>query len=257
MGTIVITGSSGGIGSATRTALEAQGHRVIGVDIRDAEVIADVSTPAGRAAMIEHVTLACGGVLDGLVAGAGISSNGSNEELVVSINYFGAVAALDGLRPLLARGTNASAVAISSNSTTAQKGIPLAAVAACLADDEAGARQAAAGSPMGGYPASKMALAHWVRSRATTAEWIGSGIRLNAIAPGLIATPMTEGGVDFVLSLGDTYPVPIQRAGQPEEVAGLLVYLLSPLASFFVGSFVVMDGGTDAALRATDWPGAR
>ncbi len=257
MGTIVITGSSGGIGSATRTALEAQGHRVIGVDIRDAEVIADVSTPAGRAAMIEHVTLACGGVLDGLVAGAGISSNGSNEELVVSINYFGAVAALDGLRPLLARGTNASAVAISSNSTTAQKGIPLAAVAACLADDEAGARQAAAGSPMGGYPASKMALAHWVRSRATTAEWIGSGIRLNAIAPGLIATPMTEGGIDFVLSLGDTYPVPIQRAGQPEEVAGLLAYLLSPLASFFVGSFVVMDGGTDAALRATDWPGAR
>ncbi|CAB4808792.1 MAG: SDR family oxidoreductase [Actinobacteria bacterium] len=257
MGTIVITGSSGGIGSATRTALEAQGHRVIGVDIRDAEVIADVSTPAGRAAMIEQVTTACDGVLDGLVAGAGISSNGSNEELVVSINYFGAVAALDGLRPLLARGTNASAVAISSNSTTAQKGIPLAAVAACLADDEAGARQAAAGSPMGGYPASKMALAHWVRTRATTADWIGSGIRLNAIAPGLIATPMTEGGVDFVLSLGDTYPVPIQRAGQPEEVAGLLVYLLSPLASFFVGSFVVMDGGTDAALRATDWPGAR
>ena len=257
MGTIVITGSSGGIGTATRAALEAQGHRVIGVDIRDAEVIADVSTPAGRAAMVEQVTVACDGVLDGLVAGAGISSNGSNEELVVSINYFGAVAALDGLRPLLERGTNASAVAISSNSTTAQQGIPLAAVAACLADDEAGARQAAAGSPMGGYPASKMALAHWVRSRATTAEWIGSGIRLNAIAPGLIATPMTEGGIDFVLSLGDTYPVPIQRAGQPEEVAGLLAYLLSPLASFFVGSFVVMDGGTDAALRATDWPGAR
>jgi len=68
---------------------------------------------------------------------------------------------------------------------------------------------------------------------------------------------VTEGGIDFVLSLGDTYPVPIQRAGQPEEVAGLLAYLLSPLASFFVGSFVVMDGGTDAALRATDWPGAR
>ena len=257
MGTIVITGSSGGIGTATRAALEAQGHRVIGVDIRDAEVIADVSTPAGRAAMIEQVTAACDGVLDGLVAGAGISSNGSNEDLVVSINYFGAVAALDGLRPLLARGTNASAVAISSNSTTAQQGIPLAAAAACLADDEAGARQAAAGSPMGGYPASKMALAHWVRTRATTADWIGSGIRLNAIAPGLIATPMTEGGIDFVLSLGDTYPVPIQRAGQPEEVAGLLAYLLSPLASFFVGSFVVMDGGTDAALRATDWPGAR
>ena len=110
---------------------------------------------------------------------------------------------------------------------------------------------------MGGYPASKMALAHWVRGHATGADWIGSGIRLNAIAPGLIETPMTEGGIDFVLGLGDVYPVPIQRPGQPGEVAGLLAYLLSPAAGFFVGSFVVMDGGTDAALRATDWPAAR
>jgi NAD(P)-dependent dehydrogenase (short-subunit alcohol dehydrogenase family) len=257
MGTIAITGSAGGIGGATKRLLESQGHRVIGIDVRDADVIVDVSTSDGRAAMIEGVTAASGGVLDGLVAAAGISSNGSNEELVVSINYFGAVAALDGLRPLLAKGSNASAVAISSNSTSTQAGVPMTAVAACLANDEPGARAAAARSPMGGYPASKMALAHWVRSHATTADWIGSGIRLNAIAPGLIQTPMTEGGVEFVLSLGDVYPVPIARAGQPEEVAGLLAYLLSPAASFFVGSFVVMDGGTDAAVRATDWPAPR
>ena len=131
MGTIAITGSAGGIGGATRALLEANGHRVIGIDVRDAEVIADLSTPEGRRVMIDEVTAASEGVLDGLVAAAGISSNGSNEELVVSINYFGAVATLHGLRPLLACGTNPSAVAISSNSTTAQKGIPLAAVDAC------------------------------------------------------------------------------------------------------------------------------
>ncbi len=257
MGTIAITGSAGGIGGATRALLETNGHRVIGIDVRDAEVIADLSTPEGRRVMIDEVTAASEGVLDGLVAAAGISSNGSNEELVVSINYFGAVATLHGLRPLLACGTNPSAVAISSNSTTAQKGIPLAAVDACLVDDEATARRAAAASPMGGYPASKLALAHWVRNHSTTADWIGAGIRLNAIAPGLIETPMTEGGIEFVLSLGDTYPVPIQRPGQPAEVAALLAYLLSPSAGFFVGSFIVMDGGTDAALRPTDWPAAR
>jgi NAD(P)-dependent dehydrogenase (short-subunit alcohol dehydrogenase family) len=257
MATIAITGSAGGMGVATRGVLESQGHRVIGVDVRDAEVIADLSSAAGREAMIEEVSAASGGVLDGLVAAAGIASNGGNEELVVSINYFGAVAALEGFRPLLARGTDASAIAISSNSTSTQMGIPGAAVDACLAGDEAGARAAAARSPMCGYPASKLALAHWVRAQAVTDAWIGSGIRLNAIAPGLIATPMTEGGVDFVLSLGDTYPVPIKRAGTAEEIAGLLGYLLSPAASFFVGSVIYMDGGTDAVLRTRDWPAAR
>ena len=257
MGTIAITGSAGGIGAATRSLLESQGHRVLGIDMRDAEVIADLSTPDGRSAMIEQVDMLCHGALDGLVAAAGISSNGSNEALVISINYFGAVATLHGLRPMLARGTNASAVAISSNSTTTQSGIPIAAVNACLDGDESGARTAAASSPMGGYPASKLALAHWVRSNAITSEWIGAGIRLNAIAPGLIETPMTDGGIEFVLSLGDVYPVPIRRPGQAHEVAALLSYLLSPAAAFFVGSFVVMDGGTDAALRARDWPAAR
>ena len=257
MGTIVITGCAGGIGSATRAKLESEGHRVIGVDVVNAEVIADLSDAGGRTAMIALINEACGGVLDGLVAAAGISSNGANEELVISINYFGSVATLAGLRPMLARGTSPSAVAISSNSTTAQTGIPLAAVAACLADDEPAARASAKTAPMNGYPASKLALAHWVRTQAVAPEWVGAGIRLNAIAPGLIATPMTAGGIEFVLGLGDIYPVPIQRPGQPDEVAGLLAYLLSPAAAFFVGSFIVMDGGTDAALRATDWPAAR
>ena len=72
MRTIVITGSAGGIGAATRARLEKEGHRVIGVDVRDAEVIADLSTPAGRAAMVDAVGAACDGMLDGLVAGAGI-----------------------------------------------------------------------------------------------------------------------------------------------------------------------------------------
>jgi nucleoside-diphosphate-sugar epimerase len=65
MGTIVITGSAGGIGSATRARLERDGHRVIGVDVRDAEVVADLSNAEGRAAMIAAVTEASAGVLDG------------------------------------------------------------------------------------------------------------------------------------------------------------------------------------------------
>ena len=257
MATIVITGSAGGIGTATRKRLEGDGHTVVGVDVRDAEVIADLSTPAGRAAMGEAVGRRCGGVLDGLVAGAGV--NGMPGEQVVSINYFGAVATLELLRPLLARGTRPAAVAISSNSTTTQPSLPLDLATACLDGDESLARDLATPdtSGVGAYAAAKLALARWVRRRAVGDEWIGAGIRLNAVAPGFVQTPMTAGSEDFILGLGDIYPIPIGRAGQPDEVAGLLAYLLGPDAGFFVGSVVTMDGGTDAALRPDDWPAPR
>ena len=53
MGTHVVTGAAGGIGSALRERLEGDGHTVIGVDVRDAEVIADLATVDGRAAMVD------------------------------------------------------------------------------------------------------------------------------------------------------------------------------------------------------------
>lgn len=256
MGTIAITGSAGGIGRATRLRLESDGHTVIGVDVRDAEVIADLSTDRGRHEMVAAVTEQCRGALDGLVAAAGIAG-AEDAGLVVAINYFGALATLAGLRPLLERGDHPSAVAISSNSTTTQPGMQLSTVDACRAGDERRARQSAVADPAGAYPASKMALAHWVRRQAGTSDWIGQGIRLNAVAPGLILTPMTEAMADAVLNLGEIFPIPIGRPGRPEEVAGLLRYLLSPEASFFCGSVIFMDGGTDATVRSDDWPAPR
>jgi NAD(P)-dependent dehydrogenase (short-subunit alcohol dehydrogenase family) len=246
--TIAITGSAGGIGAATRERLERDGHEVVGVDVRDAEVVADLSTPGGRAAMVEDVVAVTGGVLDGLVAAAGLL--GGDGPTVVSVNHFGAVATLDGLRPLLERGSSPSAVAISSNSTTTFPDLPMAVTDACLAGDEGAARAAAEGTdPVAIYPATKLALARWVRRAAVSGAWAGSGIRLNAIAPGFIATPMTAGTEEFVLSLGDVYPVPQRRPGEAAEVAALLAFLLSPDAAFFCGSVVFMDGGTDAAVR--------
>jgi NAD(P)-dependent dehydrogenase (short-subunit alcohol dehydrogenase family) len=253
--TICITGSAGGIGAATRVRLENEGARVIGVDVRDAEVIADLSTPAGRDAMVAAVGEQSGGVLDGLVAAAGIMGT---EPLVVAINYFGAIATLDGLRPLLARGTDASAVAISSNSTTTTPGLPNALVDVILAGDETAALAATGAAPgVFAYPASKLALARYVRHHAPTPDWIGAGIRLNAIAPGVIETPMTKNDLEFIFSIPDVFPVPIGRPGRPDEIASLLAYLLSPDAGFFCGSVVFADGGTDATVRADDYPSPR
>lgn len=251
MGTIVVTGSAGGIGRATRTRLEAEGQRVIGVDVRDAEVVADLSLPDGREEMVRAVEEVSGGVLDGLVVAAGLQKG--EPSTIVAVNYFGAVATLTGLRPMLAAAPSASVVVLSSNSTTTMPGLPAELAELCLADDEERARAAAA-EPNGAYGATKLALARWCRRAAVTPDWIDAGIRLNAIAPGFIDTPMTEGGWEFVQAISEVYPIPVGRPGRAEELAGLIRFLLSDDAGFFCGSFITVDGGTDAALRSDDWP---
>jgi NAD(P)-dependent dehydrogenase (short-subunit alcohol dehydrogenase family) len=246
------------MGAATAARLVADGHRVIGVDQRDADVVADLSSRDGRDAAIAGVGDASGGALDGLVTFAGLGPvPGRSGALLTSVNYFGSVEILIGLRPLLANGTDAAAVAISSNSTTCQPGIPQDLVDACVAGDEELAREIgeATGS-INAYPATKIGIARFVRRNAPTDDWIGSGIRLNAIAPGLIDTPLTaEGFADPEMKpLLEGFPIPVGRPGRPEEIAILVDYLLSPLAGFFCGSILFCDGGTDALLRPDDWP---
>ena len=260
MGTIAITGAGSGIGAATAARLRADGHTVIGVDLKNAEIEVDLGTEAGRTEAIERVTELSGGVLNGLVPCAGISGlPGRPASLLVSVNFFGTVRLLEGLRPLLAAGTPSAAVAISSNSTTCQPGYSMDLVNACLDGDEEAARAIGdQGDSINAYPATKNAVAKWVRRNAITPEWAGAGITLNAIAPGMIATPMVQEGYDdpairpgmemFAAS------IPMGGAGDPAQIAGLLAFLLGPDARFFCGSVIFCDGGTDATFRTNDWP---
>jgi NAD(P)-dependent dehydrogenase (short-subunit alcohol dehydrogenase family) len=177
--------------------------------------------------------------------------------LLASVNYFGTVDLLEGLRPLL--GPGGSAVAISSNSTTVQPAVPADLVEACLRhDEELTAQIADARGSLVTYPATKLAVAHWVRREATGPDWAGSGIRLNAIAPGMIDTPMVA-GMRADAKAGpmlDMLPIPAGRPGRAEEIAAVIDLLLSPDGAFFCGSVVFCDGGSDALLRTNDWPAA-
>ncbi|MGA1542700.1 MAG: SDR family NAD(P)-dependent oxidoreductase, partial [Ilumatobacteraceae bacterium] len=103
MGTICVTGTASGIGAATKALLESRGHRVIGVDLHDADVTGDLSQPADRERIVAEVTSACGGALDGLVPCAGLSTPAPNR-LIVSVNFYGTIAVVNGLRPALAKG---------------------------------------------------------------------------------------------------------------------------------------------------------
>lgn len=248
--TYVVSGSASGIGAAVSARLRDEGHTVIGVDIRDADVTHDLSSDEGRDAAAEEIRTLTDHV-DGVVPCAGIAGlTGVDPELLVSLNFFGAVGLVTRLRPLMGEG--ASVVLISSNSVTAQPGWNSDVAAACLKGDEQAARKLAArGGPVQVYPATKAALAYWARREGIRSDWAGAGIRINTVAPGLIATPMTEQlRKDPVLGLlGNAYPTALNRPGQPEEIAALVAFLLSEEASLMVGSVVFADGGTDALLH--------
>ncbi len=258
--TVCVTGSASGIGAACAARFAKDGARVIGVDLHDADVTCDLETAAGRAEAIGRVTDACDGRLGALVTCAGLGGKPSRPgSTVASVNYFGTVDLLVGLQPALAAAHGAAAVAISSNSTTIQPRVPAEVTAACLAGNEEEARRLAdeAGS-LATYPATKLAVAHWVRAAATRGEWIGAEITLNAVAPGLIDTALAaEQREDPVVGpLIAQFPIPAARPGRPEEVAALVALLCGDEGRFFCGSVLFVDGGTDALLRTKDWPAA-
>lgn len=250
MGLYAVSGSASGIGAAVRKHLEACGHSVIGIDLRGAEIEADLSVLTGRGDAISALERQANGRLDGLVAAAGLGASHEPIERIVAVNYFGCVALIEGVRKLLAR-TDASggcAVAVSSNTALALPdfGGPLEDV--CLSGREAVALADAA--KLDGprcYVSAKRALVRWIRRQAP--DWMQGGVRLNAIAPGPVRTPLRDRdrahpviGPNF-----DAFPQPAGRPAEPEEIAEAIGFLLRH--PYCAGTVLCVDGGGDAVMR--------
>jgi len=251
MSVTAITGSASGIGAAIRKRLEAEGETIIGVDVKDAEVIADLSSVSGRESAVQAVLEKCGGSLDRLVLSAGVGAHVKPPSLVASVNYFGAVDVLDGLFKALQQGNTPGAVVICSNSAQLLPVDDLPYVKALLDHDEEGAGKIIDeqdNSPLA-YLGSKHALGKAVRRRAM--KWGEAGVRLNAVAPGPVITPLLQGDMDDPQT-GQSIKeleIPLGRMGEPHEIAELVVFFFSPAASWIHGSIYYIDGGIDAHMR--------
>lgn len=262
VGTYVVTGSASGMGAAVADRLRADGHDVIGIDRDGGEVTADLSSSAGRAAAIAEVLDKLPGELAGVVCAAGLGPAPGRERTIIEVNLAGVTELLEAFRPALAAAGNAKVVVFGSNSTTATPFVPASAVRRLLRGDfdRATAIVRRRGRRLSGplaYASSKIAVTQWCRIHGTTLDWAGKGIRVNVIAPGPVMTPLLASQLDGP-SGNDvrSFPVPIGEFGTPEQLADWVMLMLSSAADFMAGSVITVDGGTEALLRARDWPRA-
>ncbi len=251
MAIAAITGSASGIGAAIRARLESAGDTVIGVDLRDAEVIADLSTRAGRVAAVNGVLKRCDGRLDRLVTCAGLGSNVRPASLIASVNYFGSVDVFDGLFDALRRGTDPAVVSIVSNSAQMAPLDDSPFVQALLAHDEPEANRIIdeMNSPIVAYLGSKHALGRAIRRRVR--KWGDARVRLNGVAPGPVDTPLLRATAEdpATRKVIEQIDIPIGRKGEPDDIAKLVVFLLGPDAAWIHSSIIFADGGNDAEIR--------
>lgn len=233
----LVTGAASGIGRAACARLARGGWQVLAID-RDAEALAwaekvedvhtlaaDVTSPDDNRAMADEAERLFGR-LDGVVLNAGITGGGSIESLpfeafqnVIAVNLFGAVLGIKAVLPLLRRQKGGAIVVTSST-----MGIG--------GDSENWA-----------YGTSKHALIGLVRSLSRELGW--EGIRVNALCPGPTKTGMTGMIEDVAPAHYEVLKraVPLQRWADPDEMASVIEFLLSPASSYVNGHALVADGG--------------
>lgn len=229
---VVVTGGARGIGAAIARMIVAEDGSVVVGDVLDADgealcetlgeaatyVSLDVTDPAAWADCVDVATSTYGSVT-GLVNNAGILAQGPLEdgdiaafENVMKVNVNGVFLGMRAVAPAMRKAGHGSIVNLSST---------------------AGLMGYAYLTP---YVASKWAVRGMTKAAAL--ELANGNIRVNSVHPGPIKTPMTSGIDD---SIAASQPIP--RFGDPNEVARMIVFLLSTQSSYSTGSEFVVDGG--------------
>lgn len=238
--TAVVTGSTRGIGLAVAEAMAASGAAVVvsSEDAVETERVADVLRKTGHDATGIACDVTDEAALDDLVAGA-LDRHGGIEILVCNAGITGSAAswAMDDFDRVMA-------VNLRSMVALTAKALPHIAARGGGSVILMSSLSALRGNgTINAYALAKAGVAQLARNLAV--QWGPKAVRVNAIAPGLIRTPLSEpllGDADFMKRrLGMT---PLRRVGEVADVAGTCVFLASSASSFITGQQIAIDGGT-------------
>ena len=227
----IVTGAASGIGKAAVALFRSEGATVVGADVADgADVICDAGSEGAVKRLVEDVA-AAHGRLDIIFANAGISggwatiSEQTAEDWaeILRVNLIGPFLAIKHAAPLMKPGGSIICTA-----------------------SVAGLRSGAGGAA---YSASKAGVISLVQTAAQ--QLSGTGIRVNAICPGLIETGMTQPMYDVARQRGQERRIgelnPLHRGGEADEIAKAALFLASDEASYVHGTALVVDGGLSSS----------
>ena len=250
MAVYALTGGATGIGAELKSQLLARGDQVISVDIKNGDIVADLSTTEGRELAVAGIRERAPDGLDGFIPCAGLPPVARPLSLIASVNYFAVVAMSVALQDLIAKKRGTVLVVSSNSAPMMPNDDPF--VQACLAGDERAAlSELESRDGHTAYAGSKRAIAIWMRQQVV--PFAQAGVRLNAVAPGITRTPLTA----QVMSDDELGPAmqqfgdmtPWGGTAEPAHIANVMRFMLGEESDFMCGSVVFVDGGSDAMLR--------
>lgn len=247
----IITGAAAGIGAETVKKLKSGGYEVTAFDIIEPQHVdvwikVDMSDLAAIDAAIPQLS----GMYDCLINNAGLPPREGLTEKVLAVNYLGLVHLTLATEPLLKRGVAIVNIASRAGAAWLENIVQVKALMEVSdADGLSDFIDAQSLDYVRAYNLSKEAVVVW--GIANTERLITRGLRVNSVSPAAVSTGILD---DFAAAFGERMARNVARVGHPgypEEIADVIMYLLSEQSGWIKGNDITVDGGMSALITST------